>query len=446
MMDTPRASQSEALYRRALKVMPGGVSRNTVLRKPHPLYAAHASGCRITDVEGVERIDFANNMASLIHGHSHPAIIAAVTKQLRRGTAHTLATEVELRLAEHLCERVDSLEQIRFVNSGTEAVMAAIKVARAFTGRPKIAKAEGTYHGTYDYAEVSQTSTPCRWGPLADPVSVPVAEGTPPSVLDDVVVVPFNDTDLTLRILNRHADDIACVLLDVMPHRAGLCSAEPEYVAALRDWATRNSALLVADEVVTFRNSHGGAQQHYGLTPDLTALGKIIGGGFPVGAVGGRAEVMSVMNPHGDRYVMPHSGTFSANPITLTAGLVAMEMLDLDEVQRLNRLGQLAREGIVDVIDRRGIDASVTGEGSMFRIHMQPAPPRHYRETYPNPEQATQLKQFFDALLDAGILLIYSCTGAVSTPMRETEIDQLVAAVDTAFQHSHTGIQETQTT
>jgi len=440
MTDAPRASQSEALYRRALKVMPGGVSRNTVLRKPYPLYAARASGCRITDIEGVERIDFANNMASLIHGHSPPAIVAAVTKQLRLGTAHTLATEVELRLAEHLCERVDSFEQLRFVNSGTEAVMCAIKVARAFTGRPKIAKAEGTYHGTYDYAEVSQTSTPYSWGSLADPVSVPVAEGTPPSVLDDVVVVPFNDTDLTLRILNRHADDIACVLLDVMPHRAGLCSAEPEYVAALRDWATRNSALLVADEVVTFRNSYSGAQQHYGLTPDLTALGKIIGGGFPVGAVGGRAEVMSVMNPHGNRYVMPHSGTFSANPITLTAGLVAMEMFDLDEVRRLNRLGQLAREGIADAIDRLGIGASVTGAGSMFRIHMQPAPPRHYRETFPSPEQATQLKQFFDALLDAGILLIYSCTGAVSTPMRDTEIEQLVAAVHTAFQHANTGI------
>ena len=165
MTETPSATQSEALYRRALKVMPGGVSRNTVLRKPHPLYAAHASGCRITDVEGAERIDFANNMASLIHGHSHPAIVAAVTKQLRRGTAHTLATEVELRLAEHLCERVHSFEQIRFVNSGTEAVMCAIKAARAFTGRPKVAKAEGTYHGTYDYAEVSQTSTPTAGAP-----------------------------------------------------------------------------------------------------------------------------------------------------------------------------------------------------------------------------------------------------------------------------------------
>ena len=252
-------------------------------------------------------------------------------------------------------------------------------------------------------------------------------------MLDDVVVVPFNDTGRTLQILNRHTQEIACVLLDVMPHRAGLCPAEPGYVTAVRDWATRNGALLVADEVVTFRNSHGGAQQHYGLTPDLTALGKIIGGGFPVGAVAGRAEIMSVMNPHSDRYAMPHSGTFSANPITLTAGLTAMELFNPDEVQRLNRLGQLARDGITEVIDRLGVGASVTGAGSMFRIHMQPTAPRHYRDTYPSLEEAARLQRFFDVLLNAGILLIYSCTGAVSTPMREAEIEQLVCAVGDTF-------------
>lgn len=428
--NTGTLTESEALYRRALRVMPGGVSRNTVLREPHPIYAAHASRCRITDIEGVERIDFANNMASLIHGHSHPAIVAAVTRQLRRGTAHTLATEIELRFAEHLCERVDSFEQVRFVNSGTEAVMCALKTARAFTSRSKIAKAEGTYHGTYDYAEVSQTSTPDDWGSLEQPTSVPVALGTPRPVLEDVVVVPFNNIDRTIELLDRHATEIACVLVDVMPHRAGLCPADREYVTALRDWTTRNGALLVADEVVTFRNSHGGAQQNYGLTPDITALGKIIGGGFPVGAVAGRTEIMSVMNPRSDRYAMPHSGTFSANPITLTAGLVAMELLAPEEVQRLNRLGRLAREGIAEVIDRRGVEASVTGAGSMFRIHLQPTAPRNYREAYPSSEQADRLKLFFDALLDSGILLIYSCTGAVSTPMREAEIEQLVSAVN----------------
>ena len=205
------------------------MSRNTVLRRPHPLYAAHASGCRITDVDGVERIDFANNMASLIHGHSHPAIVAAVTDQLSRGTAYTLATEVELLFAEHLCARAASFEQIRFFNSGTEAVMCAIKAARAFTGRRKIAKAEGTYHGTYDYAEVSQNATPDTWGPLNSPARLPVAAGTPQSVLDDVIVVPFNDAERSLDILHRHAGEIACVLLDVMPHRAGLCPATPEF-------------------------------------------------------------------------------------------------------------------------------------------------------------------------------------------------------------------------
>ena len=426
-------TRSEDLYRQALGVLPGGVSRNTVLREPHPIYAAHASGCRITDIEGIERIDFANNMTALIHGHGHPEIMSAVSEQLKHGTAHTFANEVEVRFAEHLCGRVDSFERVRFVNSGTEAVMCALKVARAFTGRPKIAKAEGTYHGTYDYAEVSQTSTPDKWGDLDKPASIPVAHGTPPSVLDDVVVMPFNDIDRSIEILDRHSDEIACILLDVMPHRAGLCPAEPAYVNALRDWTLRNAALLVNDEVITFRNGYGGAQQTYGLTPDITALGKIIGGGFPVGAVAGRADVMSILDPHSDNYRIAHSGTFSANPVTLTAGLAAMDLFTDSEVQRLNALGQLARDGISDVIERRAMPASVTGSGSLFRIHMKPEAPSNYREAYPTVDEAQRSRTFFDALLNAGIALIYSCTGAVSTPMGESEIELLIEAVDSAF-------------
>ena len=433
MTTRPPSNRSEDLYRRALRVLPGGVSRNTVLRKPHPIYAAHASGSRITDVEGIERIDFANNMTALIHGHGHPEIVAAVTEQLQRGTAHTFANEVEVRFAELLCDRVESFDRIRFVNSGTEAVMCALKVARAFTDRPKIAKAEGTYHGTYDYAEVSQTSAPDNWGDLDKPASIPVAHGTPASVLADVVVVPFNDIERSIEILDRHADEIACVLLDVMPHRAGLCPAEPAYVQALRDWTLRNPALLVNDEVITFRKGYGGSQQNYKLTPDITALGKIIGGGFPVGAVAGRADVMSTLDPHSGAYRISHSGTFSANPMTLTAGLVAMDLFTESEVRRLNALGQLARDGISDVIERRGVPASVTGSGSLFRIHMKPEAPTNYRESYPTADEARRSRIFFNALLDAGIALIYSCTGAVSTPMDESEIEVLVEAVDSAF-------------
>ena len=188
MSESRAPTASARLYERALEIMPGGVSRNTVLREPHPLYADHATGCRVTDLEGVEYIDFANNMASLIHGHAHPAIVAAVTAQLKRGTAYTMATEVELDYARHLCGRSASFDKIRFVNSGTEAVMVALKAARAFTGKVRIAKVEGTYHGTYDYAEVSQAPHPLSWGEASRPRSVPLAQGTPPSVLSEVVV------------------------------------------------------------------------------------------------------------------------------------------------------------------------------------------------------------------------------------------------------------------
>lgn len=433
MTDSSQPTKSEALYERALRVMPGGVSRNTVLRKPHPLYASHGSGCRVTDVEGVECIDFANNMTALIHGHAHPVVVAAVTEQLQRGTAYTLATAAELDYAEYLCSRNPGFEKIRFVNSGTEAVMAMLKAARAFTGRPKIAKVEGAYHGVYDFAEVSQTSTPETWGSSDDPNSVPVAYGTSLSVLDDVVILPFNDTARAIEILDRHAGEIACVMLDLMPHRLGLCAADKDYVSALSKWASRDGSLIVADEVITFRTSYGGAQQLYDFTPDLTAMGKMIGGGFPVGAVTGRADIMDLMNPYGSRFRLPYSGTFSANPITMVAGLTAMQLFDSDEVQRVNRLASLAIDGIRDVIESRGVEASVSGTGSMFRIHMSATAPTNYREGFPTPENAKRLTRFFDNLIDLGILLIYSGAGAISTAMDEPEIEQLITAVDKAF-------------
>ena len=176
----PTPSKSADLYQRAKKVMPGGVSRNTILRHPHPPYAVTAAGCRVTDMDGIERIDFSNNMASLIHGHCFAPVVEAVTEQLQRGSAFTMATEVEVEFAEHLCSRNPAFEKVRFVNSGTEAVMGCLKAARAFTGRPKIAKVEGAYHGQYDYAEVSQTAGPGNWGDPAEPASVPVARAHPP--------------------------------------------------------------------------------------------------------------------------------------------------------------------------------------------------------------------------------------------------------------------------
>jgi len=427
-------SRSAALYERALKVLPGGVSRNTVLREPHPVYASHAEGCRIVDLDGVSRIDFANNMASLIHGHADPDMVAAVSEQLKKGTAFTMATEVEVLYAEHLCSRNAGFEKLRFVNSGTEALMVALKASRAFTGRAKIAKVEGAYHGGYDYAEVSQAPNPETWGEIDNPKSVPLAHGTPQSALDDVVIIPFNDVDRAIAILDQHKEELACVLLDLMPHRVGLNPADIRFAQAIRDWATQNGSLLVLDEVITFRCGHGGLQSRFGITPDLTALGKMIGGGFPIGAVAGRGAVMDVLNPKAKKVLFPHSGTFSANPISMTAGLVAMEKFDDLAVERLNALAHRAMEGINIAIHDSGIDACVTGDGSMFRVHMKAHPPHNFREAYMTPEESARIKFMLDHMFDAGFVMINTCTATMSTPMTETEIDLFVAAIRDGFE------------
>jgi glutamate-1-semialdehyde 2,1-aminomutase len=414
---------SEALYQRALELMPGGCSRNTVLRKPHPLYAARGEGCYVWDVEGVRRVDFANNMASLIHGHCQPDIVAAVTEQLHKGTAFTLATEQEIDYAELLCGRNTAFEKIRFVNSGTEAVMSCLKAARAYTGRPKIAKIEGAYHGLYDYAEVSQTSRPENWGDANKPSSVPVAHGTPAAALNDVVVIPFEDVDTSLAILDKHSDELACVLVDLMPHRVGLHPASADYIKALRDWSSNNGALLVYDEVITFRCGYGGAQQWYDIEPDLTAMGKLIGGGFPVGALAGRTEVMEVMNPLVPPLLFPHSGTFSANPVTMVAGYTAMKLFDENAVEQLNRLSDYARTRIAEAIAIADFNACVTGAGSMFRIHMKKEAPSNYRAAFMSAAENQRLALLLDYLFDNGFMLINTCSGTLSTAMTVKEID-----------------------
>jgi len=263
---------------------------------------------------------------------------------------------------------------------------------------------------------------------------VPLVHGTPQSAVDEVVVVPFNDTDRTIALLDRAKDRLACIVLDLMPHRIGLNPADPAYVSAIRDWTARNGVLLLIDEVITFRSCYGGLQQQYGVSPDLTALGKMIGGGFPIGAIAGRAEVMDVLNPRSPRYVFPHSGTFSANPISVGAGLTAMQKFDRPEVDRLNALARLAVKGIEEAIRDTGVAASVTGTGSMFRIHVKPTPPRNYREAYLSLEENKRLKVLLNHMFDEGFILINSCSAALSTPMTEGDIDAFVAALRGGFE------------
>ncbi len=427
---------SSQIYKQACEVIPGGVSRNTVFRKPHPVYSAYASGCYVTDVDGVERIDFANNMASLIHGHAHPAIVEAVIRQLRKGTAYTMATEAEVALARHLTSRIQGFEKVRFTNSGTEAVMAAIKAARAFTGRPKIAKAEGAYHGTYDFAEVSQNSNPSNWGTLDQPERVPVVYGTPQGVLNDVIIFPYNDTQRTLKILDQHADELACVILDPVAHRVGLFPGSETFVEALYYWTRKNGVLLVFDEVVTFRVNYGGAQENYNVRPDITCLGKIIGGGFPVGAFGGKTEVMKVLDPRQDKLLFPFSGTFSANPVTTTAGRVAMELYDREAVVKLNQLTRVAITQIEEAVKLADVPVSLTGAGSMFRVHLSVKAPTGYREAYQSPEAASVLNELLDHLFYEGrIMMINTCSCMFSTALNQKEVDCLSEAMLHAFRY-----------
>lgn len=422
------------IYREACEVITGGVSRNTVFRRPHPFYAAGASGCYVTDVDGVKRLDFANNMASLIHGHARPEIVEAVIAQLHRGTAYTMATEAEVSFARLLCDRVASIEKVRFVNSGTEAVMTMIKASRAYTGRPKIAKAEGAYHGTYDFAEVSQTSPPSQWGDINRPNSVPLAHGTPQGVLDNVVIFPFNDIEKTIAILDEQAEQIACVMIDPVPHRVGLVPGTNAFVEALYQWTRKNGALLVFDEVVTLRVNYGGAQEKYAVQPDMTALGKIIGGGFPVGALAGRTDVMRVLDPREQKLLFPHSGTFSANPITTTAGRVAMELFDREAVTRLNALTEKAISQIEESIRVADVPVSLTGAGSMFRVHLRATPPQTYRDAYQPKEVVALINELLDYMyIKEHIMMINTCACMFSTAITQKEVDILSEAMLNGF-------------
>jgi glutamate-1-semialdehyde 2,1-aminomutase len=417
---------SERVFHHACNVLAGGISRNTVFHQPYPHYAATASGCHVTDIEGVTRIDFANNMASLIHGHANPFIVNAVIEQLWKGTAYTLATEAEVSFATLLCRRVPGFEKIRFVNSGTEAVMAMIKASRAYTGRPKIAKAEGAYHGTYDFAEVSQSANPLNWGAIDSPNRIPLAYGTPSGVLHDVVIFPFNDLERTLSILDQEADQIACVLIDPVPHRVGLVSATQEFIEGIYQWTRKNGALLAFDEVVTFRVNVGGAQESYSVRPDLTSLGKIIGGGFPVGALAGRTEIMNVLDQRNSKLPYPLSGTFSANPVTTTAGRAAMELFDKKAVLGLNLLTQQAIDQINEAIRIADVPVSVTGAGSMFRIHLMPSPPATYRDAYQTKEVTSIINELLDYLFfTEKIMMVNTLSCMLSTAITRSEVDHL---------------------
>ncbi|NKB32785.1 MAG: aminotransferase class III-fold pyridoxal phosphate-dependent enzyme [Pseudomonadales bacterium] len=424
-MDYPNLeSKSAALYRRALNVLPDGNSRTTIALKPYPIYIESASGAEVLDVDGNSYLDFNNNYTSLLHGHCYEPIRQAVEAQITRATACSFTTEAEIELAELLCSRVDTFERIRFCNSGSEAVMNMLKASRAFTGRPKVAKIEGLYHGSYDFAEVSLKNTAeDREGSV--PIPTAYSFGTPDSVLEEVIPLPFNEIDATEAIVKQHADELACIMIDLMPQTLSMNSPSPDYLAALTQLCKKYDILLACDEVISFRLSLAGGQGMFDLKPDISTLGKIIGGGFPVGAIAGRADVMSVFEPKDNQSArLPHGGTFNGNPITMVAGKAAMAAMDEQKFEQLNTAGDHLRSQVTQTLEKLGVAGQVCGRGSLFAVRFHNRPMRRFPDIVVREDESLFIEKLRHYLIGHGIWIGANMAGSLSTATTDVHIER----------------------
>jgi glutamate-1-semialdehyde 2,1-aminomutase len=404
---------SRALWERALESLPGGNSRTTIFHDPYPLYAVRGEGCRVVDADGFERIDFISNYTSLIHGHCHPRVVAAVQRQAETLMSAAAASELEVELAETIRERLPSIELLRFTNSGTEATMQAIRAARAFTGHSVILTFAGAYHGTHEYG----VSIP------ADASLPPGSLGVPEAVAGTIVVAPFNDVEATRAAVDPRSDDLAAIVVEPVLGAAGVIPAEPGFLSSLRELADDAGALLVFDEVIAFRIGYHGAQGRYGVQPDLTTLGKIIGGGLPIGAFGGRAEVMSLFDPRAEQR-LAHGGTFNANPLSMAAGLATLGELTPEALDRLESLAEELSAKLEQLFADAGQPATVTRVGSLFNVHFTDGPVREHADV--RAADTALLRELYLFLLGNGILWTERGMGCLSTPMTSAEIDSFI--------------------
>ncbi|MBI4552453.1 MAG: aminotransferase class III-fold pyridoxal phosphate-dependent enzyme [Candidatus Latescibacteria bacterium] len=423
--------RSRAAFERACAVMPGG-AKGAYFHPPYPLTMARGEGCALYDVDGRRFVDFANHHTAQILGHRHPAVLAAIQEQLERGIALGAPVGVETELAEEMCRRVASVEKLRFCNSGTEATLHAVRLARGFSGRPKIAKFEGGYHGSHDAVEVSVSPPLDRAGPETAPHAVPNAGGMSPHAAEEAVILPYDDEAAVERLITQHRHELACVIFDP---KAGILPQRPAFVQAVREITRTNEVLLIVDEIVGFRVGTGGLQESYDITPDLTTFGKIIGGGFPVGAFGGRADIMGLLDTTRGSTGFFQSGTFSAHPVAMAAGLATLRHLTPEAFARLNGLGERLCARLNDLFARRQTPVQAVGLGSLFSIHCASGRLATYRDLAR--ADSAMAHRLFLALLEHGYFLSHGLVmNALSLAMDETHVDGLVEAIDRALASS----------
>ena len=399
---TPSSGRQFEEFRRYL---PGGDSRSTLFYPPYPSVLVQGDGCRVVDLDGNRLLDFTGNHSILVHGYGAPRVLEAIRRQLELGTCFSGPTEVQLRFARHLVERIGSLEQVRFTSSGTEAVMMAVRAARRITGRRRIAKLEGGYHGT--------------------------SEDVMGSDYPDLVVLPADDAEAAVAQLERRAGDIAALLVEPVQGSAGMLALDAGYLRELRKVTRRLGIVLVFDEVVSLRVAYGGAEEYLGITPDMCCLGKVIGGGLPLGAFGGREEVMALFDPSHGPPLIPHPGSYNANPVSLGAGLATLELLTRDAVTRLNTTGDRLRSGLGGVFAEAGMPVSITGLGSLFGIHLTEGPVRTIRDAAR--ADADLRHRIFLGLYVEGVLIDPRGVGTLSTAIGDAEIEEFLAALRTVL-------------
>ena len=415
--------ESEKLFAEALKYIPGGV--NSPVRAfravgGNPFFVNRASGSKLWDVDGNELIDYVLTWGPAILGHAHPKIIAAVKAAADRGTSFGIPNPLEVTMARLICERVPSVKKVRMTSSGTEACMSAIRLARGFTGRDNIIKFDGCYHGHVDSLLVRAGSGALTFGH-------PDSAGVPASFTRHTLVLPFNDAEAVKACFAANPNTIAGIIVEPVPGNAGLYLPQPGYLEFLSEITRANGALLILDEVMTgFRLARGGAQERFGITPDLSCFGKVIGGGLPVGAFGGRAEIMDCLAPLGPVY---QAGTLSGNPIAMAAGLANLEMLGTDAPYRqLEERGAQLEAGLKAAAKSAGVPVTLNRCGSMFCAYFTGAPIHNVSDAMRSDRD--RFKQFFQGMLEEGIYLAPSQfeSGFISTAHTAGDIERTVAA------------------
>jgi glutamate-1-semialdehyde 2,1-aminomutase len=426
-----RRDRSRRLFTRAKRVIPGGV--NSPVRAFRavggtPPFLVRGRGARVWDVDGNAYLDYVGSWGPLVLGHAHPRVERAVRAALARGASFGAPTELEVELAELVCRALPSLERVRMVSSGTEAAMSVVRLARAATGRDRLLKFEGGYHGHADALLLGAGSGVATLG-------IPGSPGIPSSFAELSLQAPYNDLAAVASLFSRHPGEIACVLVEPVAGNMGCILPEPGFLEGVAELCRRDGALLVFDEVITgFRVAYGGAQERWGIRPDLTILGKILGGGLPAAAFGGRADLMDRLAPEGPVY---QAGTLSGNPLAMAAGATALrELAKPGTYERLERTSRRVAEGLQALAGELGVELTTCSVGGMFGFFFHPGPVRSYADA--RKSHTERFRRFFHAMLDDGIYLAPSPfeAGFVSLAHRDRDVDRTLEAARRALRRA----------